>query len=231
MKFQFSLFCLCLLFFSCNAQNKSKPESLAPKVFAEKLQSDTNPQLLDVRTPEEFAGQHLDKAANLNWNSGDFDKQLTAYDKNKPVYVYCLSGGRSAKAAEKLSGMGFTKVYELEGGIMKWNAEFPSENTSGRIIGMCSQEYGDLIKSGKRVLVDFNAPWCAPCQEMKPYMEKLASDPNNRTKIISRNADEDKTLVSEMKITELPALYLYEDGKLIWQHNGYISEEELKKQL
>jgi len=41
-------------------------------------------------------------------------------DKNKPVYVYCAVGGRSATAAKILSDMGFTEVYDLEGGIINW---------------------------------------------------------------------------------------------------------------
>jgi thioredoxin-like negative regulator of GroEL len=49
--------------------------------------------------------------------------------------------------------------------------------------------------------------------------------------IIRLDADKNKTLVSEMKITELPTLLLYQNNQKIWQHSGYISESDLKKQL
>jgi rhodanese-related sulfurtransferase len=42
-------------------------------------------------------------------------------DKSVPVFVYCKSG-RSQKAAEKLNELGFTTIYQLEGGILKWEA-------------------------------------------------------------------------------------------------------------
>jgi rhodanese-related sulfurtransferase len=50
----------------------------------------------------------------------DFKQQVNVLDKEKPVYVYCRSGKRSARAAEILKEMGFTKVYDLQGGIMEW---------------------------------------------------------------------------------------------------------------
>jgi len=49
--------------------------------------------------------------------------------------------------------------------------------------------------------------------------------------IIRLDADENKTLIKEMKILELPTLLLYENKELKWQNSGYISEEDLKKQL
>ncbi len=202
---------------------------MAPSAFAEKLKSTNNPQILDVRTPKEFADQHLDNAININWNSDDFVANANKYDKSKPVFVYCLSGGRSKQAASKLEELGFTKIYELQGGIMKWNAEgFAGPND--KIIGMCSQEFSDLLKSDKKVLINFYADWCAPCKKMAPYMLEMQKDTSNVV-IVRLNADENKTLVSEMKIEELPTLLLYENSEIKWKHSGYISEVDLKKQL
>ncbi len=77
-------------------------------------------QLVDVRTPEEFASGHLENAVNINFYSDDFKDRINELDKEKEVYLYCRSGGRSAKAAKDLEAMGFKKVYDLEGGILKW---------------------------------------------------------------------------------------------------------------
>ena len=72
--------------------------------------------LVDVRTPEEFGEGHLEGALNIDWFSPEFDAQWASFDKDKPVYVYCKVGGRSAKAKEKLRAMGFSHVVNLTGG-------------------------------------------------------------------------------------------------------------------
>jgi thioredoxin len=144
--------------------------------------------------------------------------------------VYCKIGARGLKAANKLSEMGFAKIYNLDGGILKWNAAGLSA-PSDKIIGMCDQEYGDLIKSDKKVLVNFYADWCEPCQKMKPYMSTLGQAYKGQVTVSRLNADENKTLIKQMKIDDLPVLLLYENGNIVWQHKGFISEEDLKKHL
>ena len=126
--------------------------------------------------------------------------------------------------------MGFAKVYDLQGGIMKWNAAGLSK-PSDKIIGMCSQEFGDLIKSDQKVLVNFYADWCAPCKKMSPYIQQMQTDLKGKVTIIRLNADENKTLISDLKIDGLPALLLYENANLKWKNVGFVSEEDLKKQL
>lgn len=112
---------LMLSLWSCQSQKSEDVELLDAKTFSEKIHNKEEVQLVDVRTPEEFKEQHIDNATNINWNDADFEQQVSNLDKSKPVYVYCKSGGRSAKATAKLSEMGFTNVYELDGGILSWN--------------------------------------------------------------------------------------------------------------
>ena len=61
-------------------------------------------------------------AKNFDWNGEHFEHQVMGLDKTKPVFVYCLKGGRSASAASRLRDMGFKEVYELEGGTSNWQA-------------------------------------------------------------------------------------------------------------
>ena len=92
---------------------------LEVKAFAEKI---CNPGivLLDVRTAEEYAEGHLKGAANVDWYGSDFlDKIEAEYPKATPLAIYCRSGKRSAAAAEKLSGAGYT-VYNMLGGYLAW---------------------------------------------------------------------------------------------------------------
>jgi thioredoxin len=215
---------------ACQSQPAKGVEKVTPAVYAEKIKTTPNAQVLDVRTPEEFSGEHLPNAVNVNWNGDDFETKAAEFDKSKPVFVYCKIGGRSKQAANKLSEMGFTKVYDLDGGILKWTAEGFGEK-SDRIIGMCSQEYGEMLNTDKLVLVDFYAKWCEPCKKMTPYLDKMSAEMKDKVTIVKLDADEHKTLMAEMKIDSLPTLMLYKDKKIVWQHQGFISEDELKKQL
>ena len=215
---------------SCNGQSSKNIQTIAPEAFAKKINETPQAQILDVRTPEEFASEHIDNAINVNWLGDNFVVDAGKFDKSKPVFVYCKIGGRSSKAVAKLAELGFTNIYELSGGMMKWNAAGLS-NPSDKIIGMSSQEYASLLNTDKKVLIDFYAKWCAPCKKMAPYLDKMQKDCAEKVDIIRLDADENKTLLSEMKIDELPTLLLYENKKVIWKHSGYISEEDLRKQL
>ncbi len=80
-------------------------------------------QLIDVRTPGEFAEGHLENAVNINVNSNDFAAQVEKLDKEQPVYIYCKSGGRSGNAGKQLEAMGFKTIYDLKGGILSWDGK------------------------------------------------------------------------------------------------------------
>ena len=67
-----SLLFLSFFFTSCNGQNAKNYNSIPPKTFAEKIKETANPQIFDVRSPEEFEGQHIENATNINWNGDDF---------------------------------------------------------------------------------------------------------------------------------------------------------------
>ncbi len=227
-----SLLLLSFLFLSCQGQTSKTVNTIDAKSFAEKLKTNENPQLLDVRTPEEYSTEHIGDAKNVNWNGDDFVTKAVTYDKSKPIFVYCKLGGRSAQAADKLAELGFKEIYNLDGGIMKWKAQGNANaEPSSKIIGICDQEYGELVKSSDRVMIDFNAKWCAPCKKMNPYILKFQTEMKEHIKIVQLDADENKTIVEQMKLDSLPTIIVYEKGKEVWRNVGYISEEDLKKHL
>ena len=84
------------------------------------LVDEGNGLLLDVRTDGEFAAGHLKGATQIDYNGADFEGKIAELDKTTPVYVYCRSGARSGQAAKIMKEMGFSEVYNLEGGIMAW---------------------------------------------------------------------------------------------------------------
>ena len=79
-----------------------------------------NAILIDVRTPEEYRSGKISKAKNINVASFDFMNKVKTLDKSKDILVYCRSGVRAGRAAKMLTKLGFTKVYNLKGGIMAW---------------------------------------------------------------------------------------------------------------
>ncbi|MCK4562814.1 MAG: rhodanese-like domain-containing protein, partial [Flavobacteriaceae bacterium] len=122
LKFVLLIF-LSINFISCaqNTKTDSKDE-IVSLISPEELNSNIdNIQLIDVRTPKEYKKGHLKNAVNINYYDNDFLDEMSKLDKSKELYIYCHSGNRSGKAAKKLGEMGFTKVYDLEGGITNWN--------------------------------------------------------------------------------------------------------------
>ena len=78
-------------------------------------------QLVDVRTPAEFKKGHLGQALNIDfYDKKSFEESFQKLNKDQPVYLYCRSGFRSKKAAMRLLNMGFSKVYDLKGGLNNW---------------------------------------------------------------------------------------------------------------
>ena len=101
--------------FSCRGQN-----NLTVNEFEAMFARDSTAQLLDVRTPEEFAEGHIGEAMNIDWKADGFaEKAQAQLATERPVMVYCRSGRRSAEAAAVLEKLGF-KTYNLKGGILAW---------------------------------------------------------------------------------------------------------------
>lgn len=191
-------------------------------------------QLIDVRTAEEFSGGCIKHAVNMDVNQPRFLANLKKLDQSKPVFVYCLSGGRSAKAAEQMKELGFKEVYNLRGGIMKWQAE-------GRLLSnarvtslnkeITTAEFNSKVKQKQKVIVDFYAPWCIPCKKMAPYLEKINIEDTSQLIVYKINADENKSLCKALKVEGLPVLEFYNEGKLVWRHEGLMEETELRKRI
>jgi rhodanese-related sulfurtransferase len=98
--------------------------------FQKKLAETPDVQLLDVRTPAEFAEGHIPGAINIDWRDEDFLQQAEAQlDKSRPLMVYCRSGRRSESATIALEEAGFD-TYDLKNGFLAWtNAGKPVDHS------------------------------------------------------------------------------------------------------
>lgn len=97
---------------------------LAPGEFVKELKATPGAVLIDVRTPQEYAQGHLAGAENADWlNPAAFDAATAGLDKDKPYFLYCRSGHRSYEAAEKMHSEGFGRIYDMAGGILRYEAD------------------------------------------------------------------------------------------------------------
>jgi len=71
----------------------------------------------------------------------------------------------------------------------------------------------DVLQSDLPVLVDFWAPWCAPCRIVGPVVEEIASQYNGKLKVGKVNTDEDAMRANMLGIRGIPTLILFKDGK------------------
>lgn len=135
-KINLLLFCLLISFMACNNAKKEdtttnteqieatnqKVEKLEAPAFRTKMAELQVYNIVDVRTPQEFAQASIMQAKNIDIKGDSFEEELSKLEKDKPLFIYCKSGGRSARAVEKAKEMGFERIIELDGGMDAWKA-------------------------------------------------------------------------------------------------------------
>ncbi len=221
--------------FSCQtntAQDGSVAQTVSTADFINLLEAKSDIQLIDVRTPGEFNNGHIKNAENIDVNDRKFEVEAAALDKTKPTFVYCKSGGRSARAMASLANMGFTEVYNLKGGIMAWEAaNQPTEGQQKMSVtkGMSVEQFNQLVTSDKTVLVDFSATWCGPCKLLKPIIKQVEKENKETLQVIYLDVDEQKELSNALGIQSIPLLHVYKNGKLVDKSLGLIDKRAVKK--
>lgn len=226
-------FMLAIAVVSCDS-NGQGVTTIKVDEFAQKIGDGAEVQLVDVRTPEEYGEKRIKGSVNINVDDAAFETQMGKLDKNKAVYVYCLAGSRSERAAQWASKNGFKEIYNLDGGMRSWlSANKPVETGTGAAPdkGMTFDQYLETIKKDKLVLVDFSAVWCGPCKILKPRVDNV--EKKNKGKLVVLNIDVDKNtdVANTMNITGIPLLVLYKDGKEVWRFLGLVDEKELESKI
>lgn len=227
---------------------------LAVDSFELQLKKQPNAQLIDVRTPDEFARGYLPGAVNYNFYDTDFSDKLNKLDRTQPVYVYCAAGGRSGSAASRLVGLGFKEVYDLRGGYLAWTnakkaVELPvakattgdsllvaGDMTAGAVTtnvkgGMDKAALLKLIADNKFTVVDFHAKWCGPCKVMAPVLEDIKKQMGDKLTLVKIDVDENPTLADELNIEALPTLFYYNGSRFLGKTLGYNGKADLQSKI
>ena len=224
-----SIIATLIIILSISCSNSQNFKSVNVETFKTTLENTNDVQLIDVRTEDEFNGGHIKNAKNISIASENWNSSIGNLDKTKPVLVYCLSGGRSKKAATELKELGFKEVIELDGGYLAWSKANPQSNAVWT--GMTKEEYTKLLASDKIVVIDFYAKWCAPCKKMAPYLEKMNTELASTVTIHRIDADKNKSLFNALGYQGLPVILVFKNGKETFSENEFVSEEELRKAL
>lgn len=211
--------------------SRAQTLSVDPQEF-EKGISQPDIQILDVRTADEFNSGHIQKALQADWtNPTQFQDRIRFVDKDRPVYIYCLAGGRSHAAAEWMRQNGFTRIIELKGGINAWKRENKPVEGASNEPQLTKEQYFNSIPADKTVLVDFGASWCPPCIKMNPVLAELEADTTLKFQLIKIDAAIHTNLMKELKLEPIPVFIIYKKGKEVWRKQGVVDKEKLIKLL
>lgn len=190
---------------------------------------------LDVRTPGEVARGRIPNASVIDINDPKFLQKVSLMQRDKPVFVYCASGGRSAAAADRMRTLGFQRLYNLQGGLRTWIAAgYDVERAAaaqGKGEGLDPAGFDALLKTEKRLLVEFHTQWCSPCRKMAPIVAALTESWKGRARIVPIDLEESEALAQREKIQGVPVFVLYVDGKEQWRHSGEVTREALDAEL
>ena len=206
-------------------------EKLSPKKFKHAIKNTPGAFILDVRTPKEVSRSYIKDAVFMDFHDSLFTQKISTINKNLPVFVYCAIGVRSHDAALKMEEMGFAKVYDLQGGIINWrlaglNVEKGKDFDSRK--GITRDAFLVSIKDKPLVLVDFYAPWCAPCQVMVPALDSMTNSMRDTVQIVKINADENLGIMKELHFNTLPYVMLYKNGINVFRQDGYMSRQDME---
>jgi rhodanese-related sulfurtransferase len=202
------------------AEKKDDKITLPLDSFTAIIDRQSNPQIIDARSPEEFAYNHINGSLNFNLQTAGYITFVQALDKSRPVFIYAINTGRSGALAKDLIQQGFHDVHDLAGGIANWIGGGQPYYTSVKK-GLSLPEYKNIIASRKTVLVDIGSRYCSACKKVKPILDSLRKENGDAVKIVEIELEESPQLIAALKTVDVfPYLILYEHGEIVLKKSG-----------
>ena len=103
-----------------------------------------------------------------------------------------------------------------------------SENTN--IIDVTETEFNDQVieaSENKLIVVDFWAPWCGPCKQLTPILEKIISKSGDKITLVKINIDENQQIAAQLRIQSIPTVYAFKDKQIVNAFQGVIPEGQI----
>ena len=94
-----------------------------------------------------------------------------------------------------------------------------------------SQFEQQVLKAEGIVLVDFWAPWCGPCLQMAPGLEKLAGDNEGAVKVCKLDVDDNPKTAEKYEIRSVPTVIFFKDGEPVFVSRGAMSQTSMQQKL
>ncbi|MBF4472383.1 thioredoxin domain-containing protein [Flavobacterium sp. HJJ] len=219
-KFKKRVTALVLLFAIVGFAQNQNPFTLQIDAFYAKIKEQKKPQLIDARSTEEFAINHIDGAVNFNLQTENYAKYAAQLDKTKPVFIYSIGAGRSGQLAKELLKNGFLEVHDLEGGIAAWIGSGKPFYTNSKS-KLTLTEYKKIIAENKAVLVDIGSRYCGACKKVKPVLEAIRAENGTNLKIVEIDLEDNPKVIADLKTVKIfPTLILYQNGKIVFKKDG-----------
>ena len=100
---------------------------------------------------------------------------------------------------------------------------------SARIIEVTDDSFEPtVLRSELPVLLEFGAVWCGPCKQLAPILDALADDHAGKLTVATLDVDREPIVTYSLRVTSVPALFLFKGGKVVWSHVGAAPRTEIE---
>lgn len=189
-------------------------QTLCADSFETRINNRPDIQLVDARSAEEFAINHLPGAINIPPG-----QRIDGLDRKKPILVYAIGNGRSGELSKKLLSRGFPQVYLLDGGIGGWIGH-------GKPIVSVSKnrytwdDFVNVLTADNLVLVDLHTRYCPACIRVQPIVDDLARDFGDALKVVRIDVYDNPCVAGRFYVDAIPSLILFHNGTQIYKKTG-----------
>lgn len=92
---------------------------------------------------------------------------------------------------------------------------------------MPKASFQELINGEQAILIDFHATWCGPCKSLAPILKEVASEIDDKARVIKIDIDKNPKLANQLQVKGVPTLILYKKGEQLWRQSGLMSKHQL----